>query len=450
MASCAAVLYFITTSAAAGDKITQRTLKNGLQVIVLEEHRAPVAMQLLCYRIGSIDEPVALTGLSHALEHMMFKGTPNAPGNTFSEKVRTIGGIENAYTTYDYTAYHQLFSKDHLEQMMALEADRMRHLKITHDEFDKEINVIREERLRSEDNPFDMLAEQLSATAYQTHPYRNPIIGWMPDLYRIQKEDVVRWYRQWYAPNNAVLIIAGDVDPQHVFTLAEKYYGVYKPETLPTRFQLTDNPTAEGMRRIALKHPQSKLPSIALSYPVPALRNIQADDDVYALSILAAVLSNDASSRLPKTLVRETQLARSAWASYSMFRRGPSLFWIGGSPSDGVSTEAFETALRQELEKIAKEGVSEKELSRIKTNIIASQHYQRDALSSRANVIARLVMTGHPADGVDLILEKLQAVTPAQVQAVAQKYFNPDLSTVAVLLPADSAEKPDNSSTQGQ
>lgn len=434
----------------AADTITQKTLSNGMLVIVLEEHRAPVAMQLLCYRVGSVDEPVSLTGMSHVLEHMMFKGTRKAPGNTFSEAVRTVGGIENAYTTYDYTAYHQVFSKDHLERMMRFESDRMRNLKFSDNDFDKEVNVVREERLRSEDDPFDMLVEQLSATAFQTHPYRNPIIGWMPDLYRLKKENVLSWYNQWYAPNNAVLIVAGDVDPKRVFSLAEKYYGTYKPVQLPNRFSLTTNPTADGMRRITLKHPQTKLPSIAISFPVPSLKNINNDNDVYALSVLADILSNDSSSRLSKSLVRETKSARSAWASYSLFHRGPTLFWIGGSPSDGVSPEVLESQLRDEIKKIADNGVSETELNRVKSNLIAAQQYQRDSLSSRANLIARLVMTGLPADGVDTIIAKLKAVTAAQVQAVAKKYFNADYSTVAVLQPADAnaAPNPTKDNTQ--
>ena len=428
----------------AKDDITTKTLPNGLRIVVLREPRAPIIMQLLAYGVGSMDEVDGKTGLSHVLEHLMFKGTKTAPENTFSLKIYELGGVENAYTSYDYTAYHQLFSRQHLEQMMFYEADRMKNLQLSDNDFNQEIKVVRDERLRAEDDPYDMFYEALQKIAHKDHPYSHPIIGWMPDLQNMTKADAEAWYRKWYSPNHAVLIVAGDVDPEQVFALAKKYYGHYPPDLSSKQVVNQQVVLPTETKFLEFRHPQAELPSTAMAFIVPALHDIDKNSDAYALAILASVLDKDSSSRLEKALVRDSRVARSVWASYYYLRRGPSLFVIGGAPSEGHTLAQVEAALTAETRKIMDHGIDPKELERIKTAIISSQQYQRDSLSSRVNLIARLTMTGLPPDSIDQILDRLQKVTPADVQAVARKYFATP-AVIGHLLPKESQDKTDAS-----
>ena len=343
-------------------------LDNGLRLIVKQDHRSPVVVTQIWYKAGSIDEVNGVTGVAHVLEHMMFKGTEKVPGGEFSKRIAAAGGRENAFTSYDYTAYYQQLHKDHLPMAMELEADRMRNLILTEEEFAKEIRVVMEERrLRTEDQARSLLYEKMMAVAYQSHPYKNPIIGWMNDLENMTVEDARAWYDRWYAPNNAILVIVGDVDSNEVFRLAQKNYGtIPKHSLLPigARKPQTEPPQT-GAKRIIVKAP-AELPYLMMGYHTPTIKNVMEDWEPYALEILEGVLDGHASARLNKNLVRESQVANSANAGYSAIARGPSMFFLSAVPRAGKTVAELEQALRKEIEKIVKEGVTEEELMRVK------------------------------------------------------------------------------------
>lgn len=416
------------------------TLKNGMKIIVNEDHRAPTVAHMVWYRVGSVDERNGVTGVAHALEHMMFKGTKKLKPGEFSKRVAQLGGRENAFTSKDYTAYFQQIEKSKLEAVMALEADRMANLVVDKNEFAKEIRVVKEERrLRTDDQPTSKLYEALSATTYAVHPYRNPIIGWMDDLQNMTAQDVKAWHDTWYAPNNATMVVSGDVEPKKVFALAEKYFGSYPAKTL-TRTRPQNEPPQEGIKRVTVKAPAEN-PYVVLAFKVPALRDIAKDDDAYALDVLSAVLDGYDNARLSAKLIRTDRVANDVGASYSGIARGPVLFILDGTPAQGTTTEQLEKLLRAEVERIAKEGVSEAELKRVKTQLIASQIYKRDSVFGQAMEIGVMEMSGFSYKDTDRVIEKLRAVTPQQVQAVAQKYFGDDALTVGTLVPLPVTEK---------
>ncbi len=416
------------------------TLKNGMKIIVNEDHRAPTVAHMVWYRVGSVDERNGVTGVAHALEHMMFKGTKKLKPGEFSKRVAQLGGRENAFTSKDYTAYFQQIEKSKLEAVMALEADRMANLVFDKNEFAKEIRVVMEERrLRTDDQPTSKLYEALAATTYAVHPYRNPIIGWMDDLQNMTVNDVKEWHDTWYAPNNATMVVSGDVEPKKVFALAQKYFGSYPAKTL-TRTRPQNEPPQEGVKRVTVKAPAEN-PYVVLAFKVPALRDIAKDDDAYALDVLSAVLDGYDNARLSAKLVRTDRVANDVGASYSGIARGPVLFILDGTPAQGTTTEQLEKLLRAEVERIANEGVSEAELKRVKTQLIAAQIYKRDSVFGQAMEIGVMEMSGFSYKDTDRVIEKLRAVTPQQVQAVAQKYFGDDALTVGTLVPLPMSEK---------
>ncbi|NBQ70296.1 MAG: insulinase family protein [Nitrosomonadaceae bacterium] len=412
-------------------------LDNGLRLIVKQDHRSPVVVTQIWYKAGSIDEVNGVTGVAHVLEHMMFKGTEKVPNGDFSKKIAAAGGRENAFTSYDYTAYYQQLHKNHLPMAMELEADRMRNLILTEEEFSKEIKVVMEERrLRTDDQARSLLYEKMMSVAYQAHPYKNPIIGWMNDLENMRVEDAREWYDRWYAPNNAILIVVGDVDANEVFRLAQKNYGtIPKHPLLPLNARKPQTePPQTGTKRIVVKAP-AELPYLMMGYHAPTIKNVMEDWEPYALEILEGVLDGHASARLNKSLVRESQVANSANAGYSAMARGPSVFFLSAVPRAGKTVAELEQALRKEIEKITKDGVTEDELARVKAQVVAGHVYQRDSIFSQAMQLGRLESTGLSYRDIDIILEKLKAVTAAQVRDVAKKYFNDDSLTVAVLDP---------------
>lgn len=415
-------------------------LKNGMKVIVKEDHRAPTVAHMVWYKAGSMDEQNGTTGVAHVLEHMMFKGTKKLKPGEFSQRVAALGGRENAFTSKDYTAYYQQIEKTKLENVMALEADRMANLVYDKNEFAREIRVVMEERRwRTEDQPIPLVYEALSATAFMAHPYRHPIAGWMSDLQSMTVDDAKAWYDRWYAPNNATMVVTGDVDPKKVLALAEKYYG-----KIPRKALLTTKPQEEppqrGIRRVTVKAPAEN-PYVVLAFKVPALRDVEKDDEVHALDVLAAVLDGYDNARLNAKLVRTDRVANSAGAGYDNISRGPVLFLLDGTPTVGTTTEQLEKLLRAEVERIAKEGVSEDELKRVKAQLIAGQIYKRDSIFGQAMEIGMMETTGLSHKQIDRIIEKLKGVTSAQVQAVAQKYFGDEALTVATLVPLPLSEK---------
>lgn len=409
-------------------------LDNGMKVIVQEDRRAPTAAHMVWYRIGSMDETSGTTGVAHVLEHMMFKGTTTLKPGEFSKRVAALGGRENAFTSKDYTGYYQQIESSRLEAVMALEADRMANLRFDDKEFAQEIRVVMEERrLRTDDQPLGKVNEALNAAAFVAHPYHHPIIGWMSDLQNMTAADARAWYDRWYGPNNAVLVVTGDVDADKVHELAKKYYGKIPRKALPVTKPHVE-PPQEGMRRVVVKAPAEN-PYVTLAFKVPALRDVEKDDDVYALDVLAAVLDGYDNARLNAALVRTERVANTAGAGYSSLSRGPALFVLDGTPAKGVTTEQLERRLRAEIERVAKEGVSESELSRVKTQLVASQIYKRDSIFGQAMEIGGIEMVGISHRQIDRIIEKLKMVTGEQVQAVARKYFSDDTMTVATLVP---------------
>ncbi len=415
-------------------EILEQTLGNGMRIIVKTDRRAPVAVSQVWYRAGSTDEFNGTTGVAHVLEHMMFKGTKDVPAGEFSRRIAAAGGRENAFTSRDHTAYFQTLQKDRLELALKLEADRMVNLVLSADEFAKEIQVVMEERrLRTEDNPQARLYEGLMATAYMAHPYRRPVIGWMDDLRNMSVDDARHWYERWYAPNNATLVVAGDVDPAQVFTWAQQYFGPLAAKTLPER-KPQHEPEQDGQRQVVVKAP-AKLPVVALAWKAPTLTNPEQDSDPYALEILAGVLDGHASARLNQSLVREKRLATEASAGYDAVSRGPSLFMVDATPAEGHTVAEVEAALKQEIARLVKEGVGEQELARVKAQVLASQVYQQDSLFYQAMLIGEWTTAGLDYRARDTRFRKLKEVTAAQVQAVAAKYLVDDQMTLARLDP---------------
>lgn len=409
-------------------------LKNGMKIIVKEDHRAPTAAQMVWYKVGSVDEVNGSTGVAHALEHMMFKGTKTLKPGEFSKRVAALGGRENAFTSKDYTAYFQQIEKSRLEAVMALEADRMANLVFDRDEFAKEIKVVMEERRwRTDDQAMALVYEALNAAAFAAHPYHHPIVGWMDDLQHMTVQDAKAWHDRFYAPNNATLVVSGDVDAAQVHALAQKYFGkIPAKPLLPEKPQ--NEPLQRGIKRVTVKAPAEN-PYVVLAFKVPTLRDVERDDEVHALEVLSAVLDGYDNARLNARLVRADKVANEVGASYSGMARGPVLFLLDGTPAQGTSTGELEQRLRAEVERIANEGVSEQELTRVKAQLIAGQIYKRDSIFGQAMEIGMMEMSGVPHQQLDRIIDKLNAVTSQQVQAVAQKYFGDDALTVATLVP---------------
>ena len=414
------------------------TLSNGMQVLVIENHRAPVVVSQVWYKIGASYEHDGITGVSHVLEHMMFKGTEKHPAGEFSEIIAANGGEENAFTGQDYTAYFQKIANDRLEMCLELEADRMRNLTFDEKEFLKEIEVVKEERrLRTDDNPTALTYERFKAVAYTNSPYRRPIVGWMEDLETLTVDDARQWYQTWYAPNNAVLVVAGDVEAGEVFRLAKQYFGQLPTSEIP---QLKPRREAKqyGTQRVSVEVP-AKIPYLIMGYKAPVLKRgaeTQADEwEMYALEVLAGVLDGGSSARLSSNLVRGQQIANSASASYGMSARHETLFTLSAVPNDGVAVEVIEFALREEINRIKQQMPDDAELDRVKAQVVATQVYQQDSTFYQAMEVGMLETIGLPWQIKDEYVDKILAVTAEQVQTVASKYLTEDRLTVAVLEP---------------
>ena len=415
------------------------TLKNGMQLIVKPDQRAPTAVHMVWVRVGSMDEVDGTSGVAHALEHMMFKGTAKVPPGDFSRRVAALGGQENAFTTRDYTGYYQQIPSNRLADVMELESDRFANNQWPDEEFKKEIEVIKEERrMRTDDQPRASLFEQLNATTFIASPYHRPVVGWMSDLDSMTPDDLRNFHKQWYVPQNAVVVIAGDVDPAKVYALAQTTYGEIPARAVPTRKPRIE-PEQKGIRRIEFKAPADQA-FLAMSYRVPSLRNVEnlTDDDRDALSLLmlSAVLSGYDGARLDRALTQGAdRVADSASSSASIVGRGPSVFILTGVPAAGKTPKQVEDALRAQVARVAKEGVSEAELSRVKTQWTASTVYGRDSIYGQANDLGSNWVEGFPLDADDRILKLLRTVTPEQVKSVAKRYFGDDQLNVGTLVP---------------
>jgi len=425
-----------SASAAAAPGPQQFTLANGMTVIVQPDRRSPTAVQMVWVRVGSMDEVDGTTGVAHVLEHMLFKGTKTVPPGEFSRRVAALGGQENAFTMRDATGYYQQIPVGSLEQVMKLESDRFANNQWPDDEFKREIEVVKEERrLRTEDQPRALLGEQQNAAVFTSSPYRRPVVGWMSDLESMTPADARAFFQRWYVPANAVLVVAGDVDVARVRTLAEKYYGSTPARAVPERKPRTE-PAQRGIRRLEFKAPAEQA-YVSLAFRVPQLTNIDdANSDAWALVVLSAVLDGYAGARLDRALTQGPgRVADSAGAYAGFVGRGPQLFMLDGVPAAGKTAETVEAALRAQVARVAKEGVGEAELARVKTQWVASETYKRDSVMAQARELGSNWIQGLPLDASERIVARLQAVTAAQVQAVAAKYFGDDQLTVATLRP---------------
>lgn len=415
-------------------------LDNGLKLIVKEDHRAPVVVSQVWYKVGASYEPSGLTGISHALEHMMFKGTEKYPNGEFSRIISENGGRDNAFTGADYTAYFQTLEKSRLPISFELEADRMRNLLFDEAEFLKEIEVVKEERRwRTEDKPTSFLYETAKATAFQTSPYHNPIVGWMSDLDAMTIKDIEAWYQKWYAPNNAIVVVVGDVDTEEVLKLAKKYFEPLKPETITPPKNIPEVPQL-GEKRVNVKRP-AELPSLLLMYKTPVYANTIVQDsdvsekDVYALEVLAGILDGGNSARFSTNLVRGQEVAASVGAYYGMASRLDDVFTISGTPVQDQDVAALETAIKAELDKLKTELVTQEELDRVKAQVVSSEVYEKDSVFGQAMVLGLLETVGLDWKLTDEYVQKVQAVTAEEIMAVVNKYFVDDVLTVATLDP---------------
>jgi zinc protease len=415
-------------------------LSNGLRLIIKEDHRAPTVVQQVWYRAGSMDESIGATGVAHVLEHMMFKGTRRFPAGEFSRRVAEAGGRDNAFTSTDNTVYHQQVHRDRLPLVMQLEADRMANLVVRSEDFAREIRVVMEERrMRYEDRPRSLLNESLLATAFAAHPYKWPVIGWMSDLENMTWRDALAWYQHWYAPNNAIVVIVGDVEPKQVLAWARRYYGGLAPKALAARKSLTE-PVQRGAKRVTVKAP-AELPYLRLGYKVPVLRDPAKDWEPFALSLLAQILGGNDTARLNQTLVRERRVATSAGAEYDYLSRGPGMLFLYAAAAQGRSAAEVEAGLLETVALVAAEGISAEELARAKTLWQAEEVYRRDSIFAQALEIGELESAGLSFRDADRVLEGLKAVTAAQVRAVAAKYLVEVGLTVAVLEPQPLAQR---------
>ncbi|RSZ41348.1 MULTISPECIES: pitrilysin family protein [unclassified Variovorax] len=432
-----------SAAAAAAPGPQQFTLANGMTLIVQPDRRSPTAVQMVWVRVGSVDEVDGTSGVAHALEHMMFKGTKDIKPGEFSRRVAALGGQENAFTTRDYTGYYQQIPVGSLEQVMKLESDRFANNQWPDDEFKREIEVVKEERrLRTEDQPRALLGEQQNAAVFTASPYHRPVVGWMSDLDAMTPEDARAFFKRWYVPANAVLVVAGDVDVAQVRAMAEKYYGRIPSRVVPERKPRTE-PAQRGIRRIELKAPAEQA-YVSLAFRVPQLANLDdVNSDTWALVVLSAVLDGYAGARLDRALTQgPDRVADSAGAYSGFIGRGPQLFVLDGVPAVGKNAEVVEAALRAQIARIAKDGVGEAELARVKTQWVASETYKRDSVMAQARELGSNWIQGLPLDASERIVARLQSVTAAQVQAVAAKYFGDDQLTVATLRPLPPEAKP--------
>lgn len=414
------------------------TLDNGMQVVVIENHRAPVVSHWVWYKVGTADSPIGKSGLPHFVEHLMFKGTEEIPPGEFSRIVARHGGNDNAMTSSDFTGYFQNIARDRLEMVMEMEADRMANLRLAESDVLAERDVVLEERRSRVDNqPSALWAEQLSAAQYLNHPYRLPIIGWYHEIESYTKEDALAFYDTWYAPNNAILVVAGAVTAEELKPIAERTYGQVPPREVPARTRLAEPPQIVE-RRIELAHERVEQPSLMRSYLAPSFATA-AGDEAYALEVLAELFGSGGTSRLYRSLVVDQGLATGAGAYY----RGSSLdlttFRVYASPRPGGDLDTLEAALDAEIEKLLADGVTPEEVARVQKRMIAEAVYARDSLTTAVRVFGSALTTGSTIEDVEAWPERIAAVTPEAVLEAARLVFDRNQSVTGRLIPAAAA-----------
>uniref|UniRef100_A0A7V4G9I1 Insulinase family protein n=1 Tax=Desulfobacca acetoxidans TaxID=60893 RepID=A0A7V4G9I1_9BACT len=414
-------------------QVVEHRLKNGMLVLVLREPRAPLISHQVWYRVGSRNEQLGKTGLTHLTEHLMFKATEKYPAKEFSRLVQKAGGTDNAFTSKDYTAYFQNGPKTELKRWMEMEADRMRGLKVDEESFQTERKVVLEERrLRTEDDPVSFLVEETMATAFKAHPYQWPIIGWQHDLETVTREDFLRHYNTYYYPNNATLVVVGDVDPKEVVTLAEQIYGALPAGPSPPPVTARE-PQQQGERRVVVAR-EAQLPYLLMVYHVPNWES----PDCFPLELLVRILSKGRSSRLYHNLVYKDRLALEASADYDLDTADASLFVLSAQPLPGKTVGQLEQALETEIRKLQTELVSDKELAKAKNQTAAAFYMSMDSLFYRGMVLGKLATVAR-WQLVREFIPKIQAVTGEDIRRVARQYLVPTNRTVGILQPLTGA-----------
>ena len=410
------------------------TLDNGMQVVVISNHRAPIVTHMVWYKVGAADESAGESGNAHFLEHLLFKGTKTLAPGEFSRIISQNGGRENAFTSQDYTAYFQTVASDRLAIMMKHEADRMTNLVLTDEVVLPERDVVIEERRsRTDNNPSAKLFEAMQAALYLNHPYRLPVIGWQHEIDALNTETALAFYRKWYAPNNAILIVAGDVTAEEVRPLAEKYYGVIPSRAVPERKRILEPPQTSA-RRVIHKSARVRQPLLAINYLAPSYRR-GASEHAYALQVLDEVLSGGSTSRLYKSLVVEKKLAVSVGSNYSATSLDLSDFSFYASPQPGVDIETVEAALRAEIQLVLENGITAKELASAKRRKRADSVYVRDNLGSAPRIIGMSLATGRTIEEIESWPDLIDEVTVEQVLAAARAVLKDESSVTGLLLP---------------
>ena len=426
----ALLMMFLATFGFGQDlKVTETILPNGLKVLLKEEHKSPVVTFQIWYRVGARNEQLGKTGMSHLLEHMMFKGTKNNGPKQFSQTVQRNGGNDNAFTSKDYTAYFENFASDRLEIAMSLESDRMQNLLLDPKAFLSERDVVKEERrMRYEDDPTNTMVEQMMATAFSAHPYQWPVIGWMADIGNISRDDLLKHYKTYYAPNNATIVVVGDFDTKKVQALVQKYFGgIPKGPDVPKVGAA--EPKQLGEKRIVVKQ-EAELPSIYAGYKVPTIKH----PDAYALNVLQGILSSGKSSRLYKSLVYEKQIALYAGGDYEDVSADPHLFYVYAGVMPGKSTEEVEKAVYAEIEKLKTDPVTDEELQKAKNQAEASFIMGQDSVFYQAMLLGQFESVAEWRL-YTRYLDNIRAVKKDDIQRVAREYFTDDNRTVGILVP---------------
>ncbi|MGX5700713.1 M16 family metallopeptidase [Acinetobacter kookii] len=416
----------------------ETTLKNGLKVIIREDHRSPMVMTQIWYRVGSSDESGNLLGISHVLEHMMFKGTQKVPNDEFTRLSRMYGGRINASTFTNYTNYYQLYPKTYLPMALELEADRMSNLLLRQQDFDPEIKVVMEERrLRTDDNPRSLAFERFKWITYPTSHYRQPVIGHMKNLQNLQLEDVKKWYRDWYSPNNALLVIVGDVDAEQTVLQVQKYFADIPARKTPPRNDVLEFDRI-GYRHMELNFPV-KVPNLFMAWNVRSLVTAKNPQDAYALTIIRNILDSGISSRLQDRLVRDKKILTAVSVSYDPYSRGDSLLSISALPVDGKSLSEAEQAIQTEIELLKTELIQAEEVERVTAKYVSNLIYSQDDIAGQARMIGNLEINSLSFRLMDELPKHFETVTPQDIQRVANAYFSRDNLSTLYLSPENKA-----------
>lgn len=439
LASCAAavallLLSTVSNSAASGPDIAHFKLANGMEVVVIPDRRTPVVTHMVWYRVGAADEPPGKSGIAHFLEHLMFKGTEKNPAGRFSKVLATMGGQENAFTSSDYTGYFQRVTRDRLKMVMEFEADRMTGLKLTDEAVLPERNVVLEEQnSRVANSPSAKLGEEVQAALFLNHPYGRPVIGWRHEIEKLDRKDAIDFYKRWYTPNNAILVVAGDVTAEEVKTLAEETYGKIAPRAEIGKRKRPQEPEQRSVRSVTFADPRVTQPALQRSYLVPSAATAKAGESE-ALEVLSQILGSGTNSRFYSKLVIEKPMAISIGAWYQSSALDHTRFGIYGTPRNTVTLKDLEEAIDAVIAEIAESGVTNDELERAKVKLVADVVYAQDSQATMARWYGGALTTGLTVEHLKTWPDRVQEVTSDQVRDAAKAWLDKRRSVTGYLV----------------